>query len=165
MATGATTEYNIPYPIPSDPVDVASDIRALAERVAILFASVPEEEVQVATNALFQIVPLDDMSRHFDGIEDTFTPRYDNEKVVVTNPYRVIATINGLIQTPNFEDYVSLAPSIDTSGFVLTTEGDFRFLDIPQPGDRFDARIMPGALINEKERKYPLVPINLVMGD
>lgn len=164
MATGATTEYNIPYPLPTDPVDVANDIKLLAERVAVLLSIVPAEIVNEVTNDLFQIIPLDDMSFYFDGVTDTFEPQYDGEKVTVTNPYKVLLTINGLIQTPNFEDYVYLPP-IEPIGFALNTDGTFTFNPIPQPGDTFDARIMPGAQINEKERKYPFSALNIVMGD
>lgn len=165
MASGATTTYTIPYPLPNDEVDVANDIRLLALRVDALLSTVPAAVAQESTNELFQIIPLDDMSYYFDGVEDTFEPRYDAEKVSVTNPYRVVLTINGLIQSPNFEDYVNLAPPIMQHGFVLTSNGDFRFLSIPQAGDKFDARIMPGALINDRERKYPFGPLEIVMGD
>jgi hypothetical protein len=165
MSSGATSTYTIPYPLPNDQVDVANDIKVLALRLDTLLSTVPASVVDAATNNLFQITPLDDMSYYFDGVEDTFEPRYDAEKVSVTNPYRVIMTINGLLQSTNFEDYVSLAPPIMQHGFVLTANGDFRFLSIPQAGDKFDARIMPGALINEKERKYPFEPLEIVMGD
>jgi hypothetical protein len=165
MASGATTTYTIPYPLPTDPVDVANDIQLLAQRLESLLSSVPTAIVQQETNNLFQITPLDDMSYYFDGVEDTFSPTYDAEKVSVTNPYRVLMTINGLVQSPNFEDYVNLAPPIMQHGFVLTANGDFKFLSIPQAGDKFDARIMPGALINEKERKYPFDALDLMMGE
>jgi hypothetical protein len=165
MASGSTTTYTIPYPLPTDPVDVANDIQLLAQRLESLLSSVPAAVVQEETNNLFQITPLDDMSYYFDGVEDTFEPRYDASKVSVTNPYRVLMTVNGLVQSPNFEDYVSLAPPIMQHGFVLTSSGDFKFLSIPQAGDKFDARIMPGALINEKERKYPFDALDLMMGD
>lgn len=33
MASGQTTNYDIPYPLPTDPVDVASDIQSLAEKI------------------------------------------------------------------------------------------------------------------------------------
>lgn len=165
MATGATNEYAIPYPLPTDPVDIANDVYALAQRVEDLLQYIPAQVANEAVDDLFQITPLDDMSYYFDGVEDTFEPRYDAEKVPVTNPYRVVLTINGLIQAPNFEDYVNLAPPIMQHGFVLTANGDFRFLSIPQAGDKFDARIMPGALINDRERKYPFGALNLMMGE
>lgn len=40
MATGSTTTYDFPYPILSDPVDVAGDIQSLAERVEEVIANV-----------------------------------------------------------------------------------------------------------------------------
>jgi hypothetical protein len=165
MASGSTSTYAIPYPLPDDEVDVANDIKVLAQRVEDLLYYVPAQIVDSVTNNLFQIIPLDDMSYYFDGIEDTFSPTYDSVKVPVTNPYRVMMTINGLVETPNFEDYVNLSPPIMQNGFVLTSTGDFKFLSIPQAGDKFDARIMPGAQINDRERKYPFPALSLMMGD
>jgi len=164
MSSGSTIEYAIPYPLPDDAVDVANDIRLLAQRIEELFDYIPSQAAQEATNSLFQITPLDNMSYYFDGIEDTFEPRYDATKVSVTNPYRVLMTINGLVQPPNFEDYVNLAPPVMQDGFVLTTNGNFRFLSIPEAGDKFDARIMPGAQINERERTYPFDALDMILG-
>lgn len=164
MSSGATTAYTIPYPLPTDQVDVANDIKLLALRLDSLLSTVPTAVVDEATNSLFQIIPLDDMSYYFDGVQDTFEPTYDAVKVSVTNPYRVMMTINGLVQATNFEDYVNLAPPVMQHGFVLTANGDFKFLSIPQAGDKFDARIMPGAQINEKERKYPFDALDIVIG-
>jgi hypothetical protein len=164
MASGATNTYTIPYPLPNDGVDVANDIKLVALRVDDLLSTVPAAIAEQTTNALFQIIPLDDMSYYFDGVQDTFEPTYDATKVSVTNPYRVMMTINGLVQATNFEDYVNLAPPVMQHGFVLTANGDFKFLSIPQAGDKFDARIMPGAQINEKERKYPFDALDIVMG-
>ena len=164
MATGRTANYSIPYPLATDPVNVANDIKMVSESLDILLDSATEEKATEITNALFQIIPLDDMSFYFDGTVDTFFPQYDGETIPLQNPYRVILTINGLIQTPNFADYVSLSP-INPTGFVLNTDGSFTFNPIPQPEDKFDGRIMPGAVVNEKERKYPFEALNILMGD
>jgi hypothetical protein len=40
MATGSTSTYNIPYPVPSDPVNVHGDIRSLAERIETVLPSI-----------------------------------------------------------------------------------------------------------------------------
>jgi len=40
MATGATTNYDIPYPLSSDPVNVHEDIQSLAESVESLLTTV-----------------------------------------------------------------------------------------------------------------------------
>jgi hypothetical protein len=39
MASGSTPTYLIPYPLPTDPVNVASDIEELADRLEILFGN------------------------------------------------------------------------------------------------------------------------------
>ena len=36
MASGETTVYDLPFPVNSDPVNVASDIQALAERIEVI---------------------------------------------------------------------------------------------------------------------------------
>jgi hypothetical protein len=36
MATGSTTNYSLPYPVPTDPVDVAGDIQDLASSIDAL---------------------------------------------------------------------------------------------------------------------------------
>lgn len=163
MASDATPVYGIPFPRSTDPVNVASDLQVLAEAVETLLSTIPQQLVEQTTDALFQITPLDDMSFYFDGVEDTFEPQYNGVKEEILNPYRVLLTINGLVQTPNFPDYVNLPP-IFPEGFVLNTDGTFTFTPIPQSGDTFDARVMPGAIENEKRRQY-FEPLNLLMGD
>jgi hypothetical protein len=39
MATGATTTYDLPYPILSDPVNVHGDIQSLAEQIELILPS------------------------------------------------------------------------------------------------------------------------------
>jgi hypothetical protein len=40
MATGATTNYDLPYPVLSDPVNVHEDIQSLAERIEDVLSNV-----------------------------------------------------------------------------------------------------------------------------
>lgn len=40
MATGATANFNIPYPLSSDPVDVHGDIQSLAESLELVLGTV-----------------------------------------------------------------------------------------------------------------------------
>lgn len=40
MASGETTIYDIPYPVNADPVDVAGDIQALAERIEVILPTI-----------------------------------------------------------------------------------------------------------------------------
>jgi len=40
MASGETTVYDLPYPINSDPVDVAGDIQSLAQRIEVVLPTI-----------------------------------------------------------------------------------------------------------------------------
>jgi hypothetical protein len=40
MASGETTTYDLPFPVPSDQVNVAGDIQALAERIDIVLPTI-----------------------------------------------------------------------------------------------------------------------------
>jgi hypothetical protein len=53
MATGATTNYDLPYPVLSDPVNVHGDIQSLAERIedVILNIGLPFISLEVRNNS------------------------------------------------------------------------------------------------------------------
>jgi hypothetical protein len=53
MASGETTIYDLPYPVDSDPVDVAGDIQLLAERIEVVLPTIglPYHTVQVTNNS------------------------------------------------------------------------------------------------------------------
>ena len=53
MASGETTTYDIPYPLPTDPVDVASDIQALAERIEVILPTIglPYHTIEVTNDS------------------------------------------------------------------------------------------------------------------
>ena len=51
MASGTTTIYAFPYPVPADPVNVASDVQALAEKVESVLNTI-ESEVESGNNYL-----------------------------------------------------------------------------------------------------------------
>jgi hypothetical protein len=48
-----TITYDIPYPLPSDPVDVAGDIQALAERIDVILPSIglPLHTIEVTNDS------------------------------------------------------------------------------------------------------------------
>lgn len=53
MATGETPLYDLPYPIPADPVDVAGDIQLLAERIEDILPTIglPYHAIDVINNS------------------------------------------------------------------------------------------------------------------
>lgn len=53
MASGETPVYDLPYPVLSDPVDVASDIQSLAERLEAVLPTIglPYHTIEVTNNS------------------------------------------------------------------------------------------------------------------
>lgn len=53
MATGATTSYDLPYPLQTDPVNVASDIQSLAEQIELVLPSIglPFHTLEITNNS------------------------------------------------------------------------------------------------------------------
>lgn len=162
-ASGLTPNYDIPYPLSTDPVSVSGDMTLIAERVDELFNTVPQAIVDAAINASFQVIPLDDITYQFDGIENTFVPRYWGDKVQITNPYRVSLIINGLQKKFWEPDYVNMSP-IAKYGFMVDYDGNIRFSPIPQEGEMFDAKILPGSPVSEYKSQYPFNATDIIMG-
>ena len=162
-ASGLTNNYDIPYPLSTDPVSVSGDMTLIAERVDELFATVPQAIVDEAINQSSQIIPLDDVSLQFDGIENTFVARYEGDKLDITNPYRVTITLDGIQQKFWEPEYVYMSP-LSKYGFMIDYDGNIRFSPIPDPGEDFDARLIPGAPTAEYKRMYPFIPADIIMG-
>jgi hypothetical protein len=53
MASGETTIYDLPYPVNSDPVDVAGDIQSLAERIEVILPTIglPYHTIEVTNDS------------------------------------------------------------------------------------------------------------------
>jgi hypothetical protein len=53
MASGETTVYDLPYPVNSDPVNVAGDIQSLAERIEVILPTLglPYHTLEVVNNS------------------------------------------------------------------------------------------------------------------
>ena len=47
MATGSTIVYNLPYPLPTDPVNVAGDIQALAGRIEYILPELTQPNTKL----------------------------------------------------------------------------------------------------------------------
>jgi hypothetical protein len=53
MSTGLTSEYNLPYPLPSDPVNVAGDIKSLADQIDAVLPTInlPYHSINIINNS------------------------------------------------------------------------------------------------------------------
>jgi len=117
----------------------------------------------VANNGVTDIIPLDSLTQQFDGIESRFLPTYQSVKVNITNPLRLLLTVNGIIQTVDFPEYVYQSP-LPRYGFQIDSDGYILFSESPPAGSTFEARLMPGPAVNTAYKSYPFKPTDILLG-
>jgi hypothetical protein len=110
-----------------------------------------------------EIVPLDDISGEFNGIQSIFVPKYQGIKQSITNPLRLQLTINGIIQYVDFPDYVWQSP-LPREGFQINNDGNIAFSEVVPAGSRFSAMIQPGPNTITKKRQYPFKAVDILLG-
>jgi hypothetical protein len=109
------------------------------------------------------ITPLDTLRYEFDGIESRFAPTYQGTFVNITNPLRILLSVNGIIQTVSFPEYVWQSP-LSRDGFMVDSDGYLAFSEVPPAGSTFDARIMAGPVVNTKTTNYPFLATDILLG-
>lgn len=137
----------VTVPTPTNNTDAAN--KAYVD--SVLNAGVPE------------IIPLDDISGQFNNYTSRFVPRYQGVVQSITNPLRLVLTINGIIQYVDFPDYVWQSP-LPREGFQIDNDGYIAFSEVVPAGSSFDARIMPGPNTITKKRQYPFKAVDILLG-
>lgn len=125
-------------------------------------ASIDKDGYLEATN--MEILLLDDIGNLFDGMSNRFDATYQGQGIDVTNPFRLLVTINGIIQMVNTPEYVWGSPMM-RQGFFVDSEGYLQFSELVPPGSIFEARLLPGSLRSTQTRTYPFKAIDMAMGD
>ena len=120
----------------------------------LIFASLPY---------LPDIIPLDDLRYEFNDMDSRFIPKFQGEQVAINNPLRLLVTINGIIQTVDFPEYVwqSMLPR---EGFMVDSDGYIAFSEVPPVGSTFDARLMLGPNVNSIKKGYPFKAVDILLG-
>lgn len=110
------------------------------------------------------IIPLDNLTSQFNGAESRFLPKFNNATVNITNPLRLLISINGIIQILGNQDNHMLSP-IAQDGFFVDADGYLNFGEPVPKGSTFDGRVMPGPTYNSVSKsKYPFRPIDILLG-
>jgi hypothetical protein len=143
----STFSSTVTVPTPTNSTDAAN--KAYVD--SVLNAGVPE------------IVPLDDISGEFNGVDSVFVPKYQGIKQSITNPLRLQLAINGIIQYVDFPDYVWQSP-LPREGFQINNDGNIAFSEVVPAGSRFDAMIQPGPNTITKKRQYPFKAVDILLG-
>ncbi len=109
------------------------------------------------------IIPLDDLTNEFNGTSNRFVPKYQGSQVTISNPYRLLLTINGIIQYIDSPDYVWMS-GISRRGFFVDNDGQLQFSEAVPAGSEFDARLMPGSVTTTRTRTYPFKALDILLG-
>lgn len=115
------------------------------------------------TQSEIEIIPLDDLSPQFNGIQNRFLPTYQSASVAITNPFKLSISINGIIQSVDFPETVwqSMMPR---RGFRIDDQGYIAFAGPVPTGATCNATIVSGPSTTTKTRIYPFKAIDIALG-
>ena len=110
-----------------------------------------------------EITTIDDLSNYFNGYNSRFLPTYQGFPVTLQNPFNLLLTIDGIIQSVGSPDYVwqSVMPRV---GFRIDNDGYIAFPEPIPVGSSFDARVLVGSATTTQTKVYPFKAMDIVLG-
>ena len=110
-----------------------------------------------------EITTIDDLSNYFNGYNSRFYPTYKGLPVTLQNPFNLLLTIDGIIQSVGSPDYVwqSVMPRV---GFTIDNDGYIAFPEAIPVGSSFDARVLVGSATTTQTKVYPFKAMDIVLG-
>ena len=114
-----------------------------------------------------QTYELDDLTTSVDGLENTFMPKLNYEKVIITNPFGLLITVNGIIQSAyiNNPDVVNQSLFLGArDGYTVDYDGNIKFTESLPLGSDVFARVVAAALTPAQQKIYPFSPAELLLG-
>jgi hypothetical protein len=110
-----------------------------------------------------EITTIDDLSNYFNGYNSRFLPTYQGLPVTLQNPFNLLLTIDGIIQSVGSPDYVwqSIMPRV---GFRIDNDGCIAFPEAIPVGSSFDARVLVGSATTTQTKVYPFKAMDIVLG-
>jgi len=119
--------------------------------------------VTTGGSSLPDIITLDNLQYKFDGVESRFLPTAQGVTQVITNPFTLLLSVNGIIQSVNLPEYVWGTP-FTMDGFMVDSDGYIAFSEVPPAGSTFFARIMAGPTTNSSNNLYPFKAMDILLG-
>ena len=115
------------------------------------------------STAFPDIITLDTLQYKFDGVESRFIPTYQGVVQAIINPFTLLLSINGIIQSVNLPEYVWGTP-FTMDGFMVDSDGYLAFSEVPPAGSTFFARIQAGPTTNSSNNLYPFKAMDILLG-
>lgn len=111
----------------------------------------------------FDTYPVDDISIYFNGIEKRFLPKSQGVQITPLNPFRLLLTVNGIIQSVDTPEFVWMA-MLPRYGFFVDSDGYIAFHEQVPSGSTFDARLLPGSSTTTITKNYPFKAADILLG-
>jgi hypothetical protein len=109
-------------------------------------------------------LPIEDNSL----IEDsTFVPYFNGEVVSIVNPFKLMITVNGVLQSAfiNNTDYVYQSNILGShNGYTIDSDNNIKFTESIPTGSDIVARVLPVSSTATKIKNYPFKPTDIVLG-
>lgn len=116
-----------------------------------------------APNLQLDIQSIDNLYYKFDGIESRFPLTWQGVLQSITNPFRLLITLNGIIQSVSLPEYVWGTP-FSYDGLILDSDGYMSFSEVPPAGTTFVGRIEAGSAVSSTTYSYPFKPMDILLG-
>jgi hypothetical protein len=110
-----------------------------------------------------EIIPLDNIESQFDGFTSRFIPTYQGIVQTISNPFRLLLAINGIIQIVRSAEYVWQSP-IAPTGITVDNDGYIVFPEAVPAGSEFNARLMAGPITTTSTTTYPFKALDIILG-
>jgi len=124
-------------------------------------------DVKISGNLIsteFESYELDDISFLTDGFKNTFPLTFNYQSVNITNPFKLLVTVNGIIQSAfinNLDDPSLLGL---TDGYTIDYDGNIKFSESLPSATKVVIRVIPGSVTQTKIKYYPLSPSSILLG-
>ena len=116
-----------------------------------------------AANMQLEILPIDNLTYQFDGIQNRFPLNSRGLLQTVLNPFRLLVTLNGIIQSVSLPEYVWGSP-FSYDGFILDSDGFMSFSEVPPIGTTFVGRVQAGTTVSSTTYSYPFKAMDILLG-
>jgi hypothetical protein len=117
--------------------------------------------IQYIDSTNYVITPLDPMV--FDGIENRFYPKSNGIVQTVLNPYTILLTIDGILQSIGFPEVVWGSP-FSFIGFTVDSDGYVAFAAPPAVTSTSSGRILPIPSTQTAATTYPFKATDILLG-
>lgn len=123
--------------------------------------------VQGTAGAVSEIQYLDNLQPLFDGVTFRFKPTYRGVHVPIANSFRLMVSLNGIVQRVSNQAVTFSVPENDVARYNWIRVDDDGYIVFSQPpaaGTTFDGRVLVGSTTTALTTTYPFAAADLLIG-